>query len=291
VLHINRSRFLVSTALVLGLVAVSPRGANAQYYRGHVVRPVYAGPVFYPRYPYYSAWLNFGYPWAPYPYPYFFPYPYYAPYAYGFGIPDVLTSSVRLDVTPRTAAVYVDGYAAGKVDDYDGIFQRLRLRPGNHEIVLFLAGYRTIRQSLYLNPGSDQKISYKMEQLGQGEAAEPPPPPSERPPQQTPPPDPQYPFEPRDPEVPPPSAPRESSTRFGTLAIRVQPADAEILIDGERWSAPADQDRITVQLAEGRHRVEIRKAGFAQYSEEVLIRRNNTLALNVSLLRGGADGQ
>jgi hypothetical protein len=41
---------------------------------------------------------------------------------------------VRLQVRPRDAAVFVDGYYAGIVDDFDGIFQRLTLAVGPHEI-------------------------------------------------------------------------------------------------------------------------------------------------------------
>jgi hypothetical protein len=65
----------------------------------------------------------------------------------------------------------------------------------------------------------------------------------------------------------------------------VQPEDAEILIDGERWDSPAGQARLAVQLSPGRHHVEVRKPGFMTYSEDVLIRPGATLTLNVSLLR------
>ena len=41
-----------------------------------------------------------------------------------------------------------------------------------------------------------------------------------------------------------------------------------------------------IQVAEGRHKVEVRKSGFVSYSEDVLIRRGATLTLNVSLLKG-----
>lgn len=41
---------------------------------------------------------------------------------------------VRLQVRPREAAVFVDGYYAGIVDDFDGVFQRLTLTVGPHEI-------------------------------------------------------------------------------------------------------------------------------------------------------------
>ena len=74
-------------------------------------------------------------------------------------------------------------------------------------------------------------------------------------------------------------------SRFGTLAIRVQPADADVTIDGEPWRGPEGQDRLTVQLAAGTHRVEIRKPGYDPYSTEVQIRRGETTPLNVSLPR------
>ena len=41
-------------------------------------------------------------------------------------------SDVRVDVEPKEASVYVDGYFAGKVDEFDGAFQRLRVEPGEH---------------------------------------------------------------------------------------------------------------------------------------------------------------
>ena len=75
----------------------------------------------------------------------------------------------------------------------------------------------------------------------------------------------------------------EPRGRFGTLSIRVQPADAEILVDGERWTAPADSSRIAIELAQGRHTVEVRKSGFSTYREDVLIRPGATMNLNVSL--------
>ena len=43
---------------------------------------------------------------------------------------------MRFDVKPNDASVYVDGYYAGVVDDFDGAFQRLRTAPGGHEIEL-----------------------------------------------------------------------------------------------------------------------------------------------------------
>ena len=87
------------------------------------------------------------------------------------------------------------------------------------------------------------------------------------------------------PQQPMPRNPAPADARYGSVSIRVQPADAEVLIDGESWSSPASQDRVVVQLAEGRHRVEVRKDGFEQYSGDVQIRRGETVTLNISLLR------
>jgi hypothetical protein len=65
----------------------------------------------------------------------------------------------------------------------------------------------------------------------------------------------------------------------------VQPADAEVLIDGERWEAPAGE-RVLVQLSEGEHRVEVRKPGYRSYTSTVRVRSGETVPLNVSLSPG-----
>ena len=85
--------------------------------------------------------------------------------------------------------------------------------------------------------------------------------------------------------MPPRDHPRGGSPAagYGTLAIRVQPADAEITIDGEKWRGPDTQDRLVVDVAEGPHTVQISKAGYRSYVTEVQIRRGETSPLNVSL--------
>jgi hypothetical protein len=70
---------------------------------------------------------------------------------------------------------------------------------------------------------------------------------------------------------------------YGTLAIRVQPADADVLIDGEAWHGPTDRDRLLIEVAEGRHSVEIQKAGYRTFVTEIDVRRGDTTPLNVSL--------
>ena len=65
----------------------------------------------------------------------------YGPSDYGrgsygyYGIPRGFAyGSLRIVDAPRDANVFVDGYYAGVVDDYDGVFQRLNLEPGPHHI-------------------------------------------------------------------------------------------------------------------------------------------------------------
>ena len=203
------------------------------------------------------------------------------PYPYGaYAAPE---ASLRIAVTPREAAVYVDGYFAGPVDDFDGVFQRLHIAPGQHEIGIYLEGYRPLRQQLYLSPSSTRKISGTLERLAPGEPSEAPPVPMAPPrisqgppPQRQPPP-------PRGPQAPPNEPAGESL--FGTVIVRVQPSGADISIDGERWAGPQGDERLIVQLSEGRHVVEIRKGGYRAYTTEVELRRGETVPLNVSLTR------
>ena len=69
------------------------------------------------------------------------------------------------------------------------------------------------------------------------------------------------------------------------MAIRVKPADADGLIDGEPWRIPAGADRLVVHLAAGTHRVEIRKDGYDSFFTAIEIRRGEATALIVSLAR------
>ena len=69
--------------------------------------------------------------------------------------------------------------------------------------------------------------------------------------------------------------------------IRVQPSDAVVVIDGERWDSPEGGSRLQVQLSAGPHRVEISKDGFKTYSTSVNVREGETVTVNVSLSTGG----
>jgi PEGA domain len=73
---------------------------------------------------------------------------------------------------------------------------------------------------------------------------------------------------------------------FGTLSIQVRPPNAEIFIDGERWSASNETGPLQVQLSPGTHRVEIRSPGRQTFAREITIRAGETTPLNVALTQG-----
>jgi len=107
--------------------------------------------------------------WGPY-YPYYYGYP-YGSYAYSL----TPSGSVKTEITPKQTEVFVDGYYAGVVADFDGTFQRLRTSPGGHTITLYLDGYRTVTESIYVRPNSTVKLKETMQKLAPGEASTPVP--------------------------------------------------------------------------------------------------------------------
>ena len=120
------------------------RYAPAPRYYGNVRRPRFYGPGGN-----FSVYFGLGNGYL-----------YGAPYAgrvYGYAGPRYYGSSIyygdiRLQVRPRNAAVYVDGYYAGIVDDFDGVFQRLTLEVGPHEIELEAPGLAPQIFDVYVDP-------------------------------------------------------------------------------------------------------------------------------------------
>jgi hypothetical protein len=272
---VTQRKFLATT-LAVGVAALLlwPADARAQHRhggRGHVSVGVGYGPYYYPSF--YGSW------W----YPYGYPYGWYPPY-YGYGYVD---SSLRLQVEPRETEVFIDGYWAGTVDDFDGFFQRLHLDPGEHELELYLAGHRSAKQKIYLQPNATFRVRHTMVPLGAGETPDARPVPPAGAPRRG-----NYdafgrPERPERPEAPARSERpgRSEQSEFGTLAIRVQPGEAEVIVDGESWSGADDADRLVIQLPVGDHRIEVRREGFATYTSTVRIRAGETANVNVSLAR------
>jgi len=115
-------------------------------FRGGIYDPFYYDPL-----------------WSPYPWD-----------SYGYASYND-NAEVRVLSMPKDAEVYVDGYYAGIVDNFNGIFQWLNVRPGGHEFVLYRAGFQPVHQTVYLQPGSSFKLQYTMVALAPGQTMEPRP--------------------------------------------------------------------------------------------------------------------
>ena len=87
-------------------------------------------------------------PWGPYTYGYPYPYSVYP------------QASIRTEVTPKDAEVYVDGYYAGIVDDFDGTKQ-LELEPGPHRIEIRAGGFEPVAFDVNVEAG--RTITYRTE--------------------------------------------------------------------------------------------------------------------------------
>lgn len=139
----------VALGVGLGLgVAVGFVGHRDPYYAayGH---GGYGYPV--PAYPYPPP--GYGYPVSAYGYPpagYGYPAPGYPDPAYGYG---ARPGGLRIQGISRGSEVYVDGYFAGIVDNFDGVFQHLDLAPGPHEIEIRSAGAPPIVFDILAQPG------------------------------------------------------------------------------------------------------------------------------------------
>lgn len=69
------------------------------------------------------------------------------------------TGGVRMKVDARDAEVYVDGYYAGIVDDFDGTWQQLRLDEGGYRIEVRKPGMETLTFDVMIQPG--RTITYR----------------------------------------------------------------------------------------------------------------------------------
>jgi hypothetical protein len=117
-------------------------------------------PYGYRPHGYHPGWslnLYFGRPYAAYGYP-AYGYP-AAGYGYYALVPGRTYGALRIVDAPPDAQVFVDGYYAGVVDDYDGVFQHLNLEAGAHHIEIEAQGYPSIAFDVRVEPG--RTITYR----------------------------------------------------------------------------------------------------------------------------------
>lgn len=272
-----------------------PRAGTGTGYRypGYGYGHSYYDHNYYPYYPYYSRPYYWGYGSYPWGGLYFDSYwygggsaPYYSSsYGYGYySTPYGDTGSIRMLVNQEKAKVYVDGYYAGVVDDFDGLFQRLYVSPGRHEIAVKLDGYKTERFEVYVQNGSTVKIKHDMVR-GDGEQRNMEYAPLAR--NQ----DPAEREAPRDDRYAPadedrriqvdPRDARDDRDAQGTLRLDVRPDDASVYVDGT-FSGSARELR-QLSLSAGRHRIEIVRPGFRTYDRDVEVDSGRGFDLSVEL--------
>jgi hypothetical protein len=194
----------------------------------------------------------------------------------------------------------VDGYYSGVVDDYDGFGQHLDLPPGKHEIALRLDGYQSQRFKVYVSPDDTLKIHYTMAK-GTGEAPQEivvgdpsaerysrnarPRPDDDR----------MAADRPRDDRYGDEHPSDRSHARLGTndrprykdegatLRLRITPQDASVYVDGRFYGTARDSSRL--DLAPGRHRVEVVRPGYHTYDNEIEVGGDAPADLEVTLER------
>jgi hypothetical protein len=199
------------------------------------------------------------------------------PPPYPYGAAPRYQSELKISVKPNDASVFVDGYFAGRVDDFDGPFQELRLESGQHEITIYQPGYRPLVERLYLSPNTSRKISGRLERLLPGERDAGPPAPLYAPGER-----------PRDRSNAPVGRARGRSgpeARGATLSIAIWPGDAAVFVDGTRYPSGRAGERLLIPILPGRHRVEVEKRGYRRYSTEIEADAGQALPLNITLTR------
>ena len=145
------------------------------YYPGYVQPRLYGSFFYFPGYSFslgvgFGSGHGYGYGYGHYPYGYSgYAYPSFGAYSpYGHlsythlpSLADPYTGFLRLKVRPRDAQVYVDGYYVGIVDEFDGIFQRLRLEEGPHQIEIRHPAYLPLELEVLIVTG--EKVTFEGE--------------------------------------------------------------------------------------------------------------------------------
>jgi hypothetical protein len=125
----------------------------------------YGYPYGFYGYPY-GYGYGFGYPYgyagyASFGYGGYYGYPgyYEAPGGYAAGVEGEAYGGVRIESRDRDAQVFADGYYVGIVDDFNGTYQHLNLRPGPHRIEIRSPNAPPLTFDVNVEPG--RTITYR----------------------------------------------------------------------------------------------------------------------------------
>ena len=78
-----------------------------------------------------------------------------------------VTATVKIEVNPNRAAVFVDGLFVGHVGEFEGAGRGMLVAPGVHKIRVSLPGYQTFETDI--NPLANQKVEVKTDLVKNGE--------------------------------------------------------------------------------------------------------------------------
>jgi len=257
-----------------------PRAGTGTGFRQHGR----GGYVYYPYWGGYSGYYGygygFGYGWSPFYSSGYYGYGYQPYYAQRYGYS--AAGSVRVLVEPNDTRVYVDGYYAGVADDFDGLFQRLRLSPGRHDIALKLDGYRSQTVKVYVPYDGTVKLHHTMvrgtgddvsqDVVGRPEAYAR--------------------YEPRerhqadddeddDAEYDNRDRDSDQNVERGVVRLDVRPADASVYVDGAFRGTGRELRQL--RLTPGRHRLEVVRPGYRTIDRELDVQRGEATDLDIDL--------
>lgn len=184
------------------------------------------------------------------------PYVFYRPYAYwryepaGYPVDYRQVGAVQLKVSPKKTDVYVDGQYVGRSGKFDGFPDYLWLERGDHTLVFYRDGFRTLRERIRVRSGMITEVRLEMEPgesvppaelYGEAQRPERPPAPSRRA---------EPPAEPRT-EAPADRRDQAASGPIldlrdegGRVRLGIEPPDASVYLDGRFLGTGSDLERL-----------------------------------------------
>jgi hypothetical protein len=243
------------------------RGSSPTRVSGRATYGYYTGGSSYPGYwyPYYGYSSSYWY-WG---WPYYGYWGYWGwPYRYGYYSPPAgqqlrnAPALIETDLRPKKAEVLLDDAPVGQARDYNGSWDSLAVKPGEHMLEFRYPGYMSLRVHLDARPGGRYRIT---ERLVEGEGIDPrsielPPEPEAEPGGAV------------STSVAPAEPPREQgSLTLGLLRVRASPPDAAVYLDGEFLARADELARMhgALPVAEGRHVIEVVRPGYEARRVEV----------------------
>lgn len=233
-------RILPAVLLTLGALLLLPPPADAS--PGYASFSIgfghsYRGPYFYGHYR----------PWI-----YHRPYPYWRYERVAYPVDYREIGAVQLKVSPKKTDVYVDGRYAGRSGKFDGFPDYLWLERGDHTLVFFREGFRTLRERIRVRSGMITEVRLEMEPGEStppselyGERERPPGAAEARPESRV---EPGVESAPETGPLPrqeePPSRIVDLREEGGRVRLGIEPADATVYLDGRFLGTGSDLERL-----------------------------------------------